>query len=65
MKIYVADAVAFLHYLLDDLPKDADAAFQKAERGDAVIYLPTIAAAELFHLFKKKRQSSMWSRFKG
>ncbi len=45
-------------------PLGASNAFQEAENGDAIVYLPTIAAAELFYLFKKKRRRRMWSRFK-
>ena len=64
LKIYVSDAVAFLHYLLDDLPQESEDAFQSAENGDAIVYLPTIVAAELFYLFRKKRRMGMWSKFK-
>ena len=54
MRVYVADAVAFFHYLLDGLPPAADEIFRMAEEGEAVIYLPTIAAAELLYLFERK-----------
>lgn len=64
LETYVSDAVAFLHYLLDDLPRASDNAFQSAEKGDAIVYLPTIVAAELFYLFEKKRRKRMWSKFK-
>ncbi|MFQ5711435.1 MAG: type II toxin-antitoxin system VapC family toxin [Candidatus Geothermarchaeales archaeon] len=66
MKTYVSDAVAFLYYLLDKLPPDPNEAFKEAETGDAVMYLPTIAAAELFYLFDAKkwfeRQAEMQRR---
>jgi len=57
MKSYVADAVTFLYYLFDKLPINSDKAFREAELGEAVIYLPTIAAAELFYLFDSKKWS--------
>ncbi|HEW89758.1 MAG TPA: type II toxin-antitoxin system VapC family toxin [Candidatus Bathyarchaeota archaeon] len=60
MKIYVADAVAFLYYLLDKLPPSADRAFREAEKGGAVICLPTIAAAELLYLFERKGWLDKW-----
>jgi len=55
MKTYVSDAVAFLYYMINKLPPDSNKAFKEAETGEAVIYLPTIAAAELFYLFDAKR----------
>jgi len=60
MRIYVADAVAFLYYLLDKLPPAADQAFKEAEEGEAVICLPTIAAAELLYLFERKGWLDKW-----
>jgi len=62
MENYVSDAVAFLHLLKDNLPDKADKAFKRAEEGEAVIYLPTIAAAELYHLFEKKGWIEWWNR---
>ena len=55
MKVYVSDAVTFLYYLLDNLPQEPDKAFKEAETGEAIIYIPTIAAAELFYLFDVKK----------
>ena len=63
MTIYVSDVVAFLYYLLDKLPKNANKAFKKAEKGDASLYLPTIAA-ELYFLFEKKDWTKHWSILK-
>jgi len=54
MKTYVSDAVAFLYYMTDKLPPDSNKAFKEAETGEAVIYLPTIAVADLFYLFHVK-----------
>lgn len=64
MKVYVSDAVAFFYYLLDQLPPKADEAFRQAEKGDAILYLPTIVAAELYYLFEKKRWLKMWRTFR-
>ena len=64
MKVYVVDAVTFLYYLLDKLPSKADKAFREAENGEAVIYLPTIAAAELYYLFEKKGWLKYWNILK-
>jgi len=60
MKIYVADAVAFLYYLLDELPPSADEVFRLAEECRAMLYLPTIAAAELLYLFDRKGWQNKW-----
>jgi len=64
LNTYVSDAVAFLYYLLDMLPPRADDAFREAEEGNASLYLPTIAAAELYYLFERKGWMGQWSRIK-
>jgi len=64
MKTYVSDAVAFLYFLLDKLPRKADEVFRQGENGKANIYLPTIAAAELYYLFERKGWSEYWIRLK-
>jgi len=64
MKTYVSDAVAFLYFLLDKLPRKADEVFRQAENGEANIYLPTIAAAELYYLFERKGWAEYWIRLK-
>ena len=64
MKTYVSDAVAFLYFLIDKLPPKADNAFKQAEKGNAIIYLPTIAAAELYYLFEKKGWLEFWVKLK-
>ncbi|MFB0562040.1 MAG: type II toxin-antitoxin system VapC family toxin [Candidatus Lokiarchaeia archaeon] len=64
MKTYVSDAVAFLYFLLDRLPHEADKIFKEAEEGRAVVYLPTIAAAELFYLFEKKGWLEWWVKLR-
>nr|MDO8081126.1 PIN domain-containing protein [Candidatus Freyarchaeota archaeon] len=64
MKTYVSDAVAFLHFLLGRLPHGADEVFKEAEKGRAVVYLPTIAAAELYYLFEKKDWLERWDKLR-
>lgn len=64
MRIYISDAVAFFYFLLDKLPPKADEAFARAEKGEAALYLPTTAAAELHYLFKKKRWPEWWRRLR-
>lgn len=64
MITYVADSVAFLHYLLDTLPAKADTAFREAERKTALLYLPTIAAAELYYLFERKGWKKQWAKLR-
>lgn len=64
MKVYVVDAVTFLYYLLDKLPSKADKAFREVGNGEAVIYLPAIAAAELYYLFEKKGWLKYWNILK-
>ena len=64
MKTYVSDAVAFLYFLLNKLPRKADEVFRQAENGEADIYLPTIAAAELYYLFERKGWSKYWTMLK-
>ena len=54
---YVADTHAWIYYLLDILPEGADEAFRKAERGEAIIYVPTIALAECIYLVERGRIS--------
>lgn len=40
VKTYVADALAFFHFLLDDLPRVPDEVFKEAEDGRAIISSP-------------------------
>ncbi len=53
--IYIVDAVAFLAYLADKLPKDADKIFKKAEKKEIKLLLPSIALGEtLYTIYKGK-----------
>lgn len=52
-QIYVADTVALVNYFFETLPKKAGAVFEKAEKGEAVIFVPAIALGELAYLAAK------------
>lgn len=49
MTTYTADAVALLVYLVDGLPEHANRVFAEAEAGEAVIYTPGTALAEVLY----------------
>jgi len=51
--LYIADAHAWIYYLIDRLPKKANEAFLKAEKGEAVIFVPTIILAECVYLVER------------
>lgn len=55
MNFYVADTHALLWYLLDSskLGANASSAFDEADQGQAIIYLPSIVIAELYFSVKK------------
>lgn len=53
--LYVADAHAFARYLTDELPKGADAIFERAERQEFKIFIPSIAIAELIYVFERTK----------
>ncbi len=46
MTRYTADAEAVNHYLVDELPPDADEIFERAERGVDVVEAPAVTVAE-------------------
>ena len=55
MKSYIVDAVAFLAYLTDNLPLEADNIFKKAEKKEIILFLPSIVLGEtLFTIYKGK-----------
>lgn len=55
MKSFVIDAVAFLAYLADQLPKKVNEIFKKAEQKQVKLLLPSIALAEtLYTMYKGK-----------
>ncbi|MBY9005635.1 MAG: PIN domain-containing protein [Candidatus Lokiarchaeota archaeon] len=55
MDTYIIDTVAFLAYLIDQLPENADVIFKKAEKKSIKLLLPSIALGEtLYTIYKGK-----------
>lgn len=55
MESFIVDAVAFLAFLADQLPKKADDVFKKAEEKQTKLLLPSIALGEtLYTIYKGK-----------
>jgi len=64
VEFYVADAHAFAGYLVNELPKKADAIFEKAEQQESSILIPAIAVAELIYIFEKTgSEPKLWEMF--
>ncbi len=57
MELFVVDTHALLWYLSDDprLGRKVSETFEFAERGRAVILVPTIVLAESLHILEKKK----------
>lgn len=53
--LYVADTHALVGYVVDKLPKKAEIIFQKSEKGEDIIVVPTIVLAEVRYLVKNKK----------
>ncbi|MGH7962616.1 MAG: type II toxin-antitoxin system VapC family toxin [Candidatus Binatia bacterium] len=55
--MYVADAHALGWYFTDDprLGQQAAQVFERSEKGECLILVPTVVLAELFHISRKKR----------
>ena len=47
---YLTDTHALIWYLIGRLPSRVDEVFGRAERGETIIYLPTVVLAECFYL---------------
>ena len=63
-ELYVADAHAFACYLADKLPKKSDDIFKKAELEKYRISIPSIAVAELIHVFERAgAKDKIWEFF--
>ncbi len=56
-QFYVTDTHPFVWYLADDprLSSDARTAFDRADSGEATIFIPAVALAEAVHLAEKGR----------
>jgi len=55
--MYVADAHAWVHYLLGTLPENLKGIFKRTENFEEIIFLPTIALTEIIWLAEKDRIS--------
>ncbi len=55
MDLYIIDTVAFLAYLADKLPGEADKLFKKAEKKQIKLLLPSIALGESLYTIYKGR----------
>lgn len=62
MKNYVTDTHALFWYLTHDkrLGRKANEAFQKAAKGEAIIWIPTIVMAELFWILEKQDRTNVF-----
>ena len=60
MADYVSDTHGLIWYLEDDprLGPEADQAFSACDRGEVIIYIPTICLVEIIYLQEKGRISS-------
>ena len=54
---YVADAHAWIFYLLEKLPANANKAFEAVESGDDVMFIPTIVLAECLYVIESGKIS--------
>ena len=52
---YVADTHAWVFYLLNKLPAKANNAFKSVEKGESIMFVPTIALAECIYLIEGKK----------
>ena len=55
MMFYVVDTHPLIWYLAEKLPKGVDDIFKSSERGDFVIFIPTIVLAECYYLSDDNR----------
>jgi len=64
VELYIADAHAFARYLVDELPREADAVFEDAERQKCKVIIPSIAIAELIYVFEGTgSEPGIWEMF--
>lgn len=52
---YVVDTHPFVWYVAKKLPKNVEEIFKASERGDCVIFIPTIVLAECYYLIEKRK----------
>jgi len=53
--LYVTDTHAFVWYIVNTLPEKIDKTFKSAEKGESIIFIPTIVLAECLHLVENKK----------
>lgn len=53
VKSFIFDAVAFLAFLADQLPKKADEVFKRTEEKQVKLLLPSIALGEILYTIYK------------
>lgn len=56
MKLYTADSVAILAYLIDELPSDSKDIFEDAENEKVKIQVPAICIGEVIYAIIKRRK---------
>jgi|GEM_PF-1921115 len=56
MKRYTLDASGLVRYFVDELPSEAERAFQDAIAGEAVLILPAIAASEAMYVANNREE---------
>lgn len=63
-EVYVVDAHAFAGYLVDELPRRANAILKDAEEQKCEIFVPAIAMAELIYVFERTgSEHRIWEMF--
>jgi len=53
--IYIADTHAWIYYLLNKLPVEAEKVFSKVEAFKEVMFIPTICLNECIYLIEKNK----------
>ena len=53
--LYVTDTHAFVWYIAGKLPPKIDEVFRSAEKGESVIFIPTVVLAECLYLAENKK----------
>jgi len=53
--LYVTDTHAFIWYVVGKLPPKVDEVFRSAEKGESIIFIPTVVLAECLYLVENKK----------
>lgn len=54
---YVADTRALVKYIINKVPERISSIFESSEKGETIIFIPTIVLAECFYLIKRNKIS--------